>query len=173
MMKKAVAVASCLLVSIPVFSKGFVQEHLTKSKQQYFVKDAKNMPDFSGFWVGPCDAPLQKLALKITHTDKYIILAFSEDGQTDEEALKFPVNQVKSKVVSSIDGTEHSLSSAFWSGGNDIDLSFYSMGNGASDHTTFSFSSSYEVSLELDHGKLKFIIDQYPEDIVCVLDKQG
>lgn len=58
-------------------------------------------------------------------------------------------------------------------GGNSINLSFYSMGNGAADHTAFSFSSSYEVSLELDNGKLQFTVDQYPEDIVCVLEKQG
>ncbi|KTD03709.1 hypothetical protein Lgee_0522 [Legionella geestiana] len=168
-MKKAIAAVSCLLVSMAVFSKGFVLEHLTKSKQQYFVKEAKNMPDFTGFWVGPCNILQEKLALNIVQTDKNIILA-DEDG---EDALKFPISQVKSKVVSSIDGTQHSLSSAFYTGGNSIDLFFYSMGNGASDHTTFSFSSSYEVSLELDNGKLKFIVDQYPEDIVCVLDKQG
>ncbi|KTC95850.1 hypothetical protein Lgee_2230 [Legionella geestiana] len=175
MNKKAIAFASCLLVSMPIFSKGLVHDHLMSSKHKYFVKNAKNMSDFSGLWAGACDAPIQRMALKITQTDKYISVTFSEDGHTDDDnlTLKFPNNHVVSNVVSSENGVEHSLSSAFWTGGNSIDFSFYNMTNESSGHTTFSSRSSFEFSLELDKEKLRFIIDQYPDDIVCVLDKQG
>lgn len=80
---------------------------------------------------------------------------------------------MKSKSISSPNSTEHTLSSALPSGPNSLDLSYYSIGMGTADHSTSSYQTSVEFSLVLENGKLKFIIDHYPEDLVCVLDKQG
>ncbi|WP_367606079.1 hypothetical protein [Legionella sp. W05-934-2] len=172
MNKKAALLTSFLLVSMPIYAKGFLKDRLMKSKHQTFVENSNNPHDFSGLWVGTCDKPLEKLALKITQTDKNIILADAESTNKNEESLKFPINQVKSKIVSTLHGAEHSLSSALWVGQGRIDLSFYSIERVTEDHTIYSFVTNYEVRLDLENDKLKFIIDNYPDNIVCILDKQ-
>jgi hypothetical protein len=174
MNKKAVVVASCLLASMPIFSKGLIKEKLMKSKHQSFVENSNNSTEFSGVWIGPCNMVQDTLALKITQTDKYIILSGAGSDNMTEDGLKFPFNRVKSKIASSSNGTKHSLSSALWSGPSSIDLSFYEIAIGASDHTTNSSTTSWEVTLTLKkNGQLKFSADNIPEDLVCILDKQG
>ncbi|MGQ3892711.1 hypothetical protein [Legionella sp. CNM-4043-24] len=178
MNKKAVVVASCLLASMPVFSKGFFNEHVMKSNHYSLKKNLENELDFSGIWVGKCDEFQDKLTLNIVQNDKYIVfktLATDDNtGNENEDALKFPFNNVKSKNISSPNSSEHTLSSALPSGPNRMDFSYYSMGMEAADQSTSSYRTSFEFSLVLKkNGKLEFIVDQYPEDIVCVLDKQG
>ncbi|MDP1604635.1 MAG: hypothetical protein Q8M03_15370 [Legionella sp.] len=165
---RVVVVASCLLLSMPVFAKGLIFKHLMKSKHQTIVKNLKPS-DFSGVWVGPCME--EQLALKIIQTDKNIILGDPEE--TDEYFLKFPIDQVKSRVVSSLHSTEHSLSTTFWRGPDEVSLSYFSIEEGSGDHATYGSSVVYEVTLALEDGKLQFIVDNMPEDIVCVLDKQS
>jgi hypothetical protein len=170
MNKKAVVVASCFLVSMPIFAKGLLQDYLMKTKRYSAVKNSENYGDFSGLWVGQCSKPLENLTLNIVQGDKYITIKIPS---TAEEGFKFPLDQVKSKNVSTSNGSEYSLSTAVSIGMNRLELSSYTIGMGSSDNSTSSFLTSMEFSLVLENHKLQFIVDNYPDEIVCVLDKQG
>ena len=170
---RVVVVASCLLLSMPVFAEGLIYKHLMKSKHHSVVKNLKPS-DFSGVWVGPCNMLQEQVTLKIIQTDKNIALSFpderDDDGnKVDEFVIKFPIDQVKSRVVSSLHSMEHSLSYTSWMSPDEVGLSYYGIGEGAN----YGTYTNYKASLVLENGKLKFIGYGNPENIVCVLDKQS
>lgn len=177
MNKKAFVLATSLMVSMPIFAKGLINEHLMKSNNHTLVKQANNLSDFSGVWVGQCGKLQEKLTLKIAQNEKNITIAIpdpdQQTGNITEDNLKFPINHVKSKSVSSHDSSEHSLSSAFTIDDNTISFSYHSVGFENSDNTRGSFSEDMNFLLTLENNKLILIDSQGQEDFVCVFDKQG
>ncbi|WP_367608141.1 hypothetical protein [Legionella sp. W05-934-2] len=172
MIKKGVILVSCLLASMPIFSNEPFKGLQLKSNHKSYLKSSKI--DFSGIWSGKCNDEQQTTTMKITQDDKHISFAsLTEDGENFGEPLYFPLSEVKSKSKSTFDGTENSLSAALWSSPNSLALYYFNISLGSSDHSTSTLTTNFDFEIELDNGKLNFIIDNYPENIVCVFNKQG
>lgn len=179
-MKKAIILASCALLSTPIFAKGFI-EHIRQVKKHKIVHSSKHV-DFSGHWVGLCsfEDTNENVTIDLKQTDNKLSVLMSSEHAPDEFNFtqNYTFNTVKLESNSAPNHVENVMSYAEWEDENTVSLEFHSnsfSSDGTEDTYTDRRMTWSMFSMVLDGDKLRVFIPLEDNDDIssCVFHKEG